>query len=200
MKRINKSLKGLIMCATILGNGSLEAVRQKVAAKRTIPHSLATAIRAVYQPAGFAITGLEPETESCEYGACRFSMGEHHVVFREAKTTPTKIGQFVTIWKRPRPGAEIAPLDLADGVDFLIVRVSDATHSGQFVFSRDLLIQKGIMSTHGKGGKRAIRIYPPWSRPTAKDAIKTQRWQLPYFFPTAADGTADSEQVLSLFQ
>jgi|GEM_PF-3635531 len=36
--------------------------------------------------------------------------------------------------------------------------------------------------THGKKGKMAIRVYPPWTTPTVKQAIKTQQWQLQYFF------------------
>ena len=48
------------------------------------------------------------------------------------------------------------------------------------------------MSHDGLGGKRAIRVYPPWSYPVAKVAIKTQQWQLRYFVALAPhdDGLA----------
>jgi hypothetical protein len=56
------------------------------------------------------------------------------------------------------------------------------------------------MSRNGKGGKRAIRVYPPWTNPTARDGIKTQQWQIQCFIPLAPAGTAASEQVRKLFQ
>ena len=49
-----------------------------------------------------------PEAESVDYGACRAELDGKRLVLRVAKTTPTKTGQFVTIWKRPHPDAEIA--------------------------------------------------------------------------------------------
>ena len=141
------------------------------------------------------------EAESVEYGASRFGLDGNAIAFRVAKTTPTTIGQFVTIWKRPTPGGEIAPLDATDNVQFVVVSVSDATHRGQFIFNQKILIAKSIMSRNGKGGKRAIRVYPPWTNPTAMDAIKTQQWQIQCFIPLAQDGTAVSpEQVRKLFQ
>lgn len=55
------------------------------------------------------------------------------------------------------------------------------------------------MSLGGQGGKRAIRLYPPWSEPVARDAIRTQRWQLRYFLPLAPGIGADPAQVRALF-
>lgn len=43
---------------------------------------------------------LTIEKESSEYGACKFKYSSMNITFRSAKTTPTKIGQFVTLWKR----------------------------------------------------------------------------------------------------
>ncbi len=160
------------------------------------------AIRDVYESAGMSVTHpARREAESAEYGACRFGLDGHAVAFRIARTTPTKVGQFVTIWKRPTTEDEIAPLDIADGVTFVVISVSDAEHRGQFIFNREILLEKNIMSRNGKGGKRAIRVYPPWCRPTAKDAIRTQQWQVQYFLSLAADGTPESsERVRKLFQ
>ena len=150
----------------------------------SLPDELTTAIRERYEPAGLVLTDRpRREAESAEYSACRFGLDGHQVAFRAARTTPTKIGQFVTIWKREAPDAEIAPLDAADGVALVIVSVADTGHRGQFVFDRQALIEHGVFSVDGKGGKRALRVYPPWSKPTAKDAVRTQQWQLRYFLP-----------------
>ncbi len=166
----------------------------------SLPHHLSSAIKNVYKPALLDITE-EPlfEAESSEYGACRFGLADYSVAFRVAKTTPTKVGQFVTTWKRPKSGDHILPLDDNDEVDFLIVSVFDETHRRQFIFSKRLMIKKGIMSIRGRGGKLAFRVYPPWTNPRAKAAIKTQSWQLKHFLPIKQDGTADSRQVHQLF-
>jgi len=166
-----------------------------------IPNELVAAIQDVYKPAGMQLTGLAlREAESAEYSASRFGLDGHTIVFRVAKTTPTKIGQFVTIWKRPRSGSTIAPLDVDDGVAFVVVSVSDATHRGQFVFDHKILASKGIMAINGKGGKHAIRVYPPWVKPVAKEAVRTQQWQLRYFLSLEQSGSADSVQVRRLFE
>lgn len=166
----------------------------------SLPHELVLTIREAYQPAGLTITAAPVrERESEEYGACRFALEGRAVVFRVAKTTPSKIGQFVTVWKRPKPGDEIAPLDSHDGIDIVIIGSADAAHRGQFVFPCAALVSRGVMSRDGAGGKRGIRVYPPWSKPTVAEAIKTQKWQLPFFLRFAPDGSADPAQVRKLF-
>jgi hypothetical protein len=165
-----------------------------------LPQDLVLALGGLYLQAGVAPSRPpQREQESDEYGACRLDLAGRAVAFRVAKTTPTKIGQFVTIWKRPTPSAEIAPLDSGDGVDAVVVSVGDASHRGQFVFDQQALLKYGVMSRDGQGGKRAIRVYPPWSKPVAKDAIKTQQWQLRYFValaPQDAGAAARLRQLL----
>lgn len=165
-----------------------------------LPHDLVLAMRGLYRQAGVATTRApEREQESGEYGACRLHLEGRVVVFRVARTTPTKTGQFVTLWKRPAPGDSIAPLDSGDGIDLVIVSVADATRRGQFVFDQQALLRHGVMSRDGQGGKRAIRVYPPWSTPVAKDAIKTQQWQLRHFValaPADADAAVRLRQLL----
>lgn len=173
----------------VTGTAKRERVDIAIAAAGVHEH-LVDSIRDVYRPAGLKITATpQCEPESAEYGAARLGLNGQVVAFRVAKTTPTKIGQFVTIWKRPQPGDEIAPLDVTDDVDFVVVSVHDSHNLGQFVFPRKLLAAKGVMSRNGKGGKRAIRVYPPWTQPVAKAAIKTQEWQLKSYFANAGTAT-----------
>ena len=124
-----------------------------------------------------------PEAESADYGACRATFDGKRLVLRVAKTTPTKTGQFVTVWKRPHPDADIAPLDEADPVDAVIIAVADGdgARHGFFIFPRSALIERGVMSRAGQGGKRALRVYPPWCAPESGQALRTQRWQGAYF-------------------
>lgn len=52
---------------------------------------------------------------------------------------------------------------------------------GQFVFPKHILADKDIISSDGKWGKRAIRVYAPWVKTESPQAIKTQNWQIKYF-------------------
>lgn len=124
-----------------------------------------------------------PEAESADYGACRADLHGKRLVLRVAKTTPTKTGQFVTVWKRPHPDADIAPLDEADPVDVVIIAVADddGARHGFFIFPRSVLLEQGVMSRASQGGKRALRVYPPWCAPESTQAQRTQRWQGAWF-------------------
>ncbi|CAI1137819.1 MepB protein [Serratia entomophila] len=152
-------------------------------AKGNIPLQLSDVINELILPAGLKMTDPEREAESAEYGACQFELQGKRVMFRVANTTPTKLGQFVTLWKRPHVRDEIAPIDFHDDIEFALVSVFDRQHRGLFVFNKHTLAQKGVMSVNAKGGKRAIRVYAPWVKPVVKQAIQTQRWQLQSFVP-----------------
>ena len=156
------------------------------------------ALEEVYAPAGLHLTAVPvAESESAKYDAFRLALNGASVVYRAAKTTPTKIGQFVTLWHRPDPAGPIAPLDSASDVALVIVAVSDGVRHGHFVFDRSTLLQQGVMSRDQLGGKLAIRVYPPWSEPVAMDAIRTQNWQSRCFLPF--DGTQTLALVQQLF-
>jgi hypothetical protein len=163
----------------------------------TIPSELETIIEKAYIPAGIKTLSVHCETESAEYKACRFSIGGKIILFRVAKTTAKKIGQFVTIWKRVH--ATIKPIDTSDGVEFVVVSVSNEENHGQFVFSKAVLVAQSIMSHESKRGKLAIRVYPPWSNPTSKQAIATQDWQLQYFSPVILNETTERQKIRNLF-
>ncbi|MES2016204.1 MAG: MepB family protein [Pseudomonadota bacterium] len=150
----------------------------------------------MFAPAGLTLSGpVVRETESADYGACRFALDGRALVFRIAKTTPTKPGQFFTLWKRASAGAPIAPLAFDDEADFVVV----ASLAGLFIFDRAVLVARGVFSSAAAPGKRALRIYPPASMPLASQAIRTQQWQRPYFLALAPDGSADPLRTRSLF-
>src|ERR1700722_3340127 len=146
----------------------------------SIHRDLLATITLVYNPSKLQYSQLEREQESAEYGAYAFKLNGFSIRFRVAKITPTKIGQFVTLWKRLGSGP-IQPYDISDSVDFFVISVRKDNHFGQFIFPKSVLCEKSILSTREKEGKRAIRIYPPWDKPTSLQAKKTQMWQLEYF-------------------
>ncbi len=140
------------------------------------------------------------------HGAHRLTLDDQRVVFRITKTTPTKIGQFVTLWKRPKPdefpsaaGNKPAALHTDDRIGFVVVHVHDDSHSGQSIFNRSILVDKGTMATGSKKGKTAFRIYPPWTKPVADEAIKSQRWQNVYFVADNENEVSKLDKVRKLF-
>lgn len=153
-------------------------------------HNYSIAKELVYDPCGFKLTDLVLSDESKEYEACSFKLNGKSIVHRVAKITPTKTGQFVTIWKRNKDGIT-APFDVSDDIDFIIITTASEDHFGQFIFPKSVLADKGIITHNNKEGKRGIRVYPPWDIVTNKQAEKTQAWQTPYFFAIKKDGSTD---------
>jgi len=140
---------------------------------------------AAFRARGMAVSELRAEAESLEYGAHTLAVNGQAAAFRIARTTPKKAGQFVTLWQRTTPegGGPIRPFDTSDGVELFIVSVSGREGSGHFVFPQATLIARGIVSRDFAGGKRAMRVYPPWSAPTNRTAQATQRWQAEFYCP-----------------
>jgi hypothetical protein len=147
---------------------------------------------------GLICQNFKPEVESQEYGAAIFELNDAHIIFRIAKITPTKIGQFVTFWKRIGNGP-IMPFDGTDAIDFFMISVRSKDRYGLFVFPKSVLLAKNIMSEGGKGGKRAIRVYPSWDVTDSKQARATQAWQVQYFIEISLNGMCDKVALRRVF-
>lgn len=145
-----------------------------------LPPDLACVRESLYRTADLPFSDFAPGAESKDYGACTFKIGRRRVLFRCAKITPKKAGQFVTLWKRPDSG-RIAPCDLNDPVDLVVIGVRRDRRLGQFVFPKALLHAQGVLARDGHGGRLAFRLYPAWDAPPNPNAHRCQRWQLPFF-------------------
>ncbi|KUJ69439.1 MepB domain containing protein [Streptomyces albus subsp. albus] len=152
----------------------------------------------VYDPGGFTCSQPVPEPESAEYAAHGFTLDGLSVRFRVAKTTPTKVGQFVTVWQRS-PEGPIRPFDVADGIDLVVISSRAGGHFGQFVFPGEVLCERGIMSRDGSAGKRGFRVYPPWVTTTVRQARSTQAWQVDYFLHLGESGRVDLARARALY-
>lgn len=165
----------------------------------TINHSDLIIIQnLIYIPNGFEYSDPSFETESADYGACRFILNGLSILFRAAKITSTKTGQFVTLWKRTGK-SPIQPFDLSDSIDLFVISVRKNDLLGQFVFPKSVLHEKGIVSKNRHGGKRAIRLYPAWDNLTSDQAKKTQNWQLKYFLEIPKNGPVDFARTKQLY-
>ncbi|WKV12352.1 MepB family protein [Marivirga harenae] len=150
----------------------------------------------VYEKCGLKMSDFQIEDESKEYEACRFELNGRSIISRKAKITPKKAGQFVVYWKRNSQGI-IAPLEEADRFDFYVVSVITEKQLGQFVFPKSVLIEKGILSTSKKEGKRAFRVYPNWEIVKSIQAKRTQKWQQYYFYEI--NDSTDFKKVKELY-
>lgn len=152
----------------------------------------------VYDSMNYACSAVTIDKESTEYGACSFKLNDLKVCFRSAKITPTKIGQFVTLWKRINDGP-IQPYSINDKIDIVVISTRKQNLLGQFIFPCSTLIQKGIFSTKQRDGKRGFRVYPPWDEASNNQAKKTQEWQLNYFLDITKGEEVDFDQAAKLY-
>jgi hypothetical protein len=162
-----------------------------------IPSILRTAFSLVYSLLDYQINNLQIESESREYEACTFELNGLKIKHRLSKITPTKTGQFVTIWKRNEAGIT-TPFNDQDEFDLLIISTNSVDRSGQFIFPKDILIQHKIITKNGIEGKRGIRVYPPWDIVTNKQAEKTQQWQASYFLQIDVNENIDLARAKKL--
>lgn len=143
-------------------------------------------LNTIYDNCVLQISDINYDNESKAYNACSFSVNKNKIIFRKSKITPKKQGQFVTFWKRNYKGI-IQPYEENDNFDFFVVSCFSENFSGQFIFSKEILIQKAIVSSQKKEGKRAFRVYPPWENATNKQAQQSQTWQKEYFISLHED-------------
>lgn len=152
----------------------------------TLPSDLLLVQERVYTPCNLTLHSYAIENESQEYHAASFKLNDYKIIFRIAKITPTKAGQFVTIWKRNGSGP-IMPFDANDPIDFFMIGIRENDRVGQFIFPKQVLLEHDYICHNGTGGKRAIRVYPPWVTVDSPIAQKNQDWQTKYFFEIDKD-------------
>ncbi|TCC91999.1 hypothetical protein EZ428_09690 [Pedobacter frigiditerrae] len=158
--------------------------------------NLSTA-REFYNKFEFDFSNLKTEKESVEYDACTFQLNGKSIIHRSSKITPTKTGQFVTIWNRNENG-QTEPFHINDNFDLIIISSRNGDLFGQFIFPKSVLIKKGIISSDKKQGKRGIRVYPTWDLTINKQAQKTQQWQTEYFVEILEDSVGKVRTLIAV--
>lgn len=128
----------------------------------------------------FSLINYEFEQWNQDYEAFNFEFSGVDFKSRLAKKTPKKAGYFVAFWRKNETNKN-RPFNFEESKDKLIINILDGSKKGQFVFPKELLFKKGIISSEKHKGKMAIRVYPIWEKDLNKTAISTQKWQIPYF-------------------
>jgi hypothetical protein len=134
----------------------------------------------VFRPCKIDLNNLKADNESKDYEAHNFQLNEKKVKFRSAKVTPTKMGHFVSIWKRNAIGIT-EPFDISDDFEFYIIATRQNEKFGLFIFPKKILLENRILSDAKKVGKRGFRVYPNWVITENRQARKSQLWQTKYF-------------------
>ena len=153
----------------------------------------------LYDPNHLTIKNILEETQNLDYGAGIFQLNSKSVRFRVAKITPTKIGQFVAFWEKDEANKNQA-FSYDNATDLLVINTFGRNGIyGQFVFPKEVLLKQNILKTSKTKGKMAIRVYPSWDIPTSKQAIATQKWQLPYFISIDDTNGLPINKLLKLY-
>ncbi|GAF11216.1 hypothetical protein JCM19046_1729 [Bacillus sp. JCM 19046] len=152
----------------------------------------------VYQPNGLTVSNTLEEKQNAKYGAGTFLLSSKSVRFRVAHKTPTKLGQFVAFWEKDEHNQN-QPFSAEASPDLLVITTfKNETGFGQFVFPKALLLKQHILRSETTKGKMAMRVYPVWDKPTSKQALKTQAWQMPYFIDLS--GVVERNELRNSYQ
>ncbi|MDJ1110566.1 MepB protein [Staphylococcus casei] len=144
----------------------------------------------------FSLINHEFEQWNQEYEAFNFEFSGVKFKSRLAKKTPKKVGYFVAFWCKNEINKN-RPFNFKESKDKLIINILDGSKKGQFIFPKELLFKKGIISSEKHKGKMAIRVYPSWERDLNKTAVSTQKWQIPYFLDFTKG--FDEEKIKELY-
>ncbi len=137
------------------------------------------------------------DSEASDYFGYNFEINDLLFKYRKAKITPKKIGQFVTLWKR-NTLKQTEPFDESDPFDFYLIVTEEMEKYGFFLFPKNILVKRQILSTTEKEGKRGFRVYPAWTKAENKQAIKTQMWQTSYFFDFTENHPETKQRLIHL--
>ena len=144
----------------------------------------------------FSLKDLNIETWNQDYEAINFIFNNITFKSRLAKRTPKKHGYFVAIWHKNNQGSNV-PFTYDEIADKLVVNIIDGVQKGQFIFQKEILMHKGIISSENKKGKMAFRVYPSWENNLNKTAQLSQKWQLDYFVDLSND--IDEQKLIELY-
>lgn len=153
----------------------------------------------IYEPNDLTVKSAQEEKQNSKYGAGTFQLASRTVRFRVANITPTKVGQFVAFWEKDMNNKN-QPYLYEEAPDLLVITTfKNDNEFGQFIFPKEVLLKKDILKSTSTKGKMAIRVYPIWDSPSSKQALKTQKWQLPYFVDMCNPNKLPVEKIMELY-
>lgn len=153
----------------------------------------------IYEPNQLTVKSAQEEKQNSDYRAGVFQLSSKSVRFRVAKSTPTKIGQFVTFWEKDAHHKN-RPFLSNESPELLVITTFESENRrGQFIFPKEIMIKQNILQTNLTKGKMGMRVYPSWDKPTNKQAIRSQKWQVPYFIDLSDSNKISNEEIIRLY-
>lgn len=153
----------------------------------------------IYAPNNLIIKSVQEERQNSKYAAGTFRLSSRTVRFRVANITPTKAGQFVAFWEKDQNNKN-QPFSYAEAPDLLVITTfKEDSQFGQFIFPKETLLKQNILSSSSTKGKMAMRVYSSWDKPTSKQAMETQKWQLPYFVDMSNPNKLTLDKIIELY-
>jgi|SRR5690625_2736468 len=153
----------------------------------------------IYDPNDLTVKSVQEEKQNSKYGAGTFRLPSGTVRFRVANITPTKIGQFVAFWEKDENNKN-QPFTYEEAPNLLVITTFRGdSEFGQFIFPKEILFKQNILRSSSTKGKMAIRVYPSWDSPSSKQAMKTQKWQLPYFVDMSDPSKLPIDKIIELY-
>ncbi|GKV68626.1 mep operon protein MepB [Sporosarcina sp. NCCP-2716] len=153
----------------------------------------------IYEPNNLLAKSIAEENQNNQYGAGVFQLASKTVRFRVAKVTPAKEGQFVACWEKDG-NRKNQPYVYEEAPDFLVITTfKNENEFGQFIFPKEVLLKQGILRSASTTGKMAFRVYPSWDHPSSTQAMKTQKWQSPFFVDMSDMGRLPLGKIVELY-
>ncbi|WLR42096.1 MepB family protein [Bacillus carboniphilus] len=153
----------------------------------------------IYEPNQLVIRSIQEEQQNSNYGGGTFLLSNKSIRFRVSKRTPNKIGEFVAIWEKGEDSKNTA-FSYENAPDILVINTTIKENQfGQFIIPKETLAKRNILKTRSSKGKMGLRVYPSWESPTGKQALMTQKWQLPYFVDMSNMNDLPIKKILQLY-
>ncbi len=153
----------------------------------------------IYERNDLIVKSIQEEKQNSKYGAGTFRLSSRTVRFRVANITPNKVGQFVSFWEKDENNKN-QPFTYDESPDLLVITTFKGdSEIGQFIFPKEILFKHNILWSSSTKGKMAIRVYSSWDKPTSEQAMKTQKWQLPYFVDMSDPSKLPIQKIIELY-
>lgn len=153
----------------------------------------------LYRPNELKVSSVQEEPQNSKYCGVKFKLNSKSIRFRLAHTTEKKAGQFVSFWEKDEKNRNQA-YGFDRATDLLVINTfGKGDYFGQFVFPKEVLLDKGILKNGPIKGKMGMRVYPSWDEVTSDQARASQTWQGKFFIDFGEDKEILNKKVRELY-